>query len=78
MPPVHDKQNGIIQWYCILLVETESQKRREINGSNTLSITVSQLHPYYTYEVSVAAVTISVGPLSDSMMITMPQDGMLI
>ena len=36
-----------------------------------------QLHPHYTYGVSVAAVTVAAGPLSNATTFTMPQDGTL-
>ena len=34
----------------------------------------TELHPYYTYEIVVAAVTVAVGPYSMPVQITTPED----
>ena len=34
----------------------------------------TELHPYYTYEIVVAAVTVAVGPYSIPVQITTPED----
>ena len=77
MPPLKKRQNGIIQYYVLLLVESNGYKRIVVNASNMLYTIVNELHPYYTYKVSVAAFTIAVGPFSDHTEVTLPQDGKL-
>ena len=44
--------------------------------SQTNVLNISGLHPYYTYSLSVAAVTIGPGPYGFVLNITMPEDGM--
>ena len=36
---------------------------------------VGDLHPYYTYQLSLQAVTIAAGPISPTINITMQEDG---
>lgn len=36
---------------------------------------ISDLHPFYTYQVNVAAVTVDTGPFSPTLTFTMPEDG---
>lgn len=76
-PPPKNQQNGIIQYYVLLLVEDNGYKRRVINGSNMVYTIVNGLHPYYTYKVSVAAFTIGMGPFTNHTEVTLPQDGKL-
>lgn len=42
--------------------------------SSTLDIVLTNLHPYYTYIISVAAYTITAGPFSDPVSVTTVQD----
>ena len=44
--------------------------------SETTTQNISGLHPYYTYTLSVAAVTIGPGPYGLVLTIRMPEDGM--
>ena len=74
-PPLQELQNGIIKYYVLLVIEVESDGRREINGSNAVHAVVNDLHPYYSYKLSVAAFTIATGPFSNETVIVMPQDG---
>ena len=39
------------------------------------SLTISSLHPFYTYQFSVAAYTVGSGPFSEPSVQLMPQDG---
>ena len=43
--------------------------------SGTTSVSVSSLHPYYTYQWAVSAFTIGEGPFTPIQTITTPQDG---
>ena len=60
-PPQADLQNGVIQFYSILLVAAETGSVLQYT-STELSLTISDLHPYYTYTCTVAAVTVAPGP----------------
>ena len=46
------------------------------NTSETTALNISGLHPYYTYNLTVAAVTIGPGPYGVVLTIRMPEDGM--
>lgn len=39
------------------------------------SLTVSSLHPFFTYSFSVAAYTVDLGPFTEPAVLQMPQDG---
>lgn len=64
-PPLEEDQNGIITSYTVRLYDT-------VSGQTTLYQTdgvrsqffISTLHPYYEYDVSVAAETVEIGPFS--------------
>ena len=42
---------------------------------NSTNVVIPDLHPFYTYYYTVAASTTLIGPSSDLMPITMPEDG---
>ena len=44
--------------------------------SESNALNISGLHPYYNYNLTVAAVTIGPGPYSVVLTIRMPEDGM--
>ena len=62
-PPPTEHQNGVIRHYTVRVVV---QDTGEIFTHSTvgLSITVGSLHPYYTYNFSISAVTVLPGPYS--------------
>lgn len=76
--PLQHLQNGIIQYYTVVVLGLNDRERREIAVYEALYAIVTNLHPHYSYDVSIAAVTVHDGPFSNSTVITMPQDGMLI
>jgi hypothetical protein len=63
-PPAVINQNGDIVEYIVRVIETETGLVYKWNVIDTF-LTVSMLHPYYLYAISVAAVTIGIGPFSD-------------
>ena len=72
-PPL-DQQNGIITHYVIKIVEVISSISFQYK-SNTTWLFVGDLHPYYTYNITIAAVTIEQGPFLSGITITMPETG---
>jgi len=76
MPPFH-QQNGIIRSYLIAIREHETQ-RNFTESSNTTQVTLSPLHPFYTYTCSIAAVTVGTGPFSGFITVQLPEAGKLI
>ena len=72
-PPNSDNIHGIIQNYEVKLVEQETSIETQITTIDT-TITVTNLHPYYTYQCKVSAVTVAIGP-SIKITIQMPEYG---
>ena len=58
----------------VTLQETNTGTTLYYNVTNT-EITVSSLHPYYSYECRIAAVTVSMGPFSTALTVTTKQAG---
>ena len=75
-PPPNDQRNGIIQYYQIKVFIAETSEYFNIQTAN-FSLTLTDLHPDYTYTVSIAAVTIGTGPFSTIQSVTTPEDGKL-
>ena len=73
MPPT-THHNGIIRHFVIIITEINTGSEFQLTSEATLEV-VSSLHPFYTYEVVVAAVTTDTGPLSDSIVFQLPEDG---
>ena len=65
-------QNGVIKEYMLYIWIGDSSTT---TLSNTSYAIIEHLHPHYTYNVAVAAVTVALGPLSYPSTFTMPQDG---
>ena len=73
-PPVAD-QNGVIRSYHINISVAETGSVFQLT-SETTALNISNLHPYYTYTITVAAVTVGSGPYGVALTIRMPEDGM--
>ena len=74
-PPIPQDQNGIIQAYNITLTEAETGRLLNFQEEVTLSfLVVNFLHPYYTYQCRISAVTIGPGPAA-YINVTTHQDG---
>ena len=56
------------------MTELETTVNFEFN-SNFTYLCLSNLHPYYSYTFTIAAVTISEGPFSSDYTVLMPEDG---
>ena len=74
-PPPSADQNGVIRSYLINIsvAETGSSFQQTLE---TTALYISNLHPYYTYTLTVAAVTIGPGPYGQELTVQMPEDGM--
>ena len=73
-PPLAD-QNGVVRSYLIYISVVETGSVFQLN-SETNALNISSLHPYYTYNITVAALTIAPGPYGVVLTIRMPEDGM--
>ena len=74
LPPLEGTQNGIIRSYIVHIREVDTDQLSYYNSTETMLV-VGPVHPYYNYECSVAAVTISQGPFSDTFLVETPEDG---
>ena len=69
-----ENHNGILRYYLVSVLEVETSEMNTYSAVST-QLNISGLHPYYTYTCSVAAVTNDVGPSSEFVSITTPQEG---
>ena len=77
LPPPLDAQNGIIRSYSIFIYIEDTRQWLELN-SNETEFVFDLAHPFYTYEIAVAAVTIGAGNYTETQRITTPEDGKCI
>ena len=75
--PSIDQINGIIQSYTISVSVMETLDHYLYISYNT-SLLLTELHPYYTYTVLVAAITVGTGPYSIGYTIKTPPSGKII
>ena len=73
-PPPADQINGVLTGYTVNVSVTDTQNQAEYHSSTT-ELTLSGLHPFYTYTFIVSAVTVAPGPFSMEYVITTPADG---
>ena len=76
-PPAPENQNGIIIHYIVNITEMETGRLLSFTAVNTTTLSVSTLHPFYTYTCIVAAVTVGLGPYSAPVEVELPEDGKL-
>ena len=76
-PPLREHQNGIIIRYIVHVSGLNSEVERELNVVD-LSTVISRLHPFYSYQFSVAAETVALGPFSNPITLKMPESGTII
>ena len=74
LPPEKDQHNGNIRHYNIRIVEIHNGREFQLNSADTTTI-YTGLHPTYIYSLTVAAVTVEIGPHSDPAIAIMPEDG---
>ena len=76
MPPLADKQNGVIISYVINITEDDTGDNFQVSTSIT-SITIDDnLRPYYTYTCIIAAEnSVGVGPFSSNVSFTTHEYG---
>ncbi len=73
-PPSDEHHNGIISSYNVHVVGVNTGEEF-MRSVNTLQSVFANLHPFYSYEFSVAAVTIAAGPFSEPVVMKMPEAG---
>ena len=77
--PTVDTQNGIIRAYNISVVELESRREWSFvsSGMDTYRI-LSSLHPFYWYNCTIAAYTITSGPIGFTLVQTLPEGNIVL
>ena len=73
-PPPMSLQNGVIVAYSVQLWEMETNNV-QLFESTALTFSINSLHPFYKYNLTVAAVTVAKGVASDPTLFQMPEDG---
>ena len=73
-PPLLENQNGIIRHYEVTLIALETGVIH-IQTSTALSITITSLRPYTTYNCTVAAETVETGPVTIGLLVQTLQAG---
>lgn len=73
-PPPIMLQNGVIREYYVNVTGVETRRVLQYTTATT-EIEITSLHPFYTYNISVSAFTVALGPFSDQYTITMLEDG---
>ena len=69
-------RNGIITGYTIRVLEVVTNNIFTYNLTNRTDFLVDNLHPYYDYQCSIAAVTVAgVGPLSEPLTVRTNESG---
>ena len=65
----------MIRYYIIILTELETGIVYQYTKYST-NIIITSLHPAYTYEFTIAAFTVGLGPYSEPLNITLGEEGM--
>ena len=64
-PPEYSEHNGVINGYSVHVFEVATNNSFAFNRTSHTELLIQQLHPYYEYQCSVAALTsVGKGPLS--------------
>lgn len=77
LPPDVGMRNGIIREYYIDITDLQTVDLQQFS-SRSQNIEITNLHPYYRYEVRVSAYTVALGPFSQQLTLHTLEDGMLI
>ena len=73
-PPAIDDQNGIVRYYVVNVTEVQTANVLEFTA-NTTGLSITSLHPAYTYEIAVSAATIGPGPFSPALTLQTAEAG---
>ena len=73
-PPDIDDQNGIVRYYVVNVIELQTANIFPFIA-NATSLSITSLHPSYTYELTVSAATIGPGPFSPALTIQTAEAG---
>ena len=74
-PPQH-QLNGVLRNYVVIIQELDTGRNSSLTSIHS-QIVIGDLHPFYTYNFSVCAVTTDIGPCTYFEQVQLPQDGKL-
>jgi len=79
-PPPAEDLNGIVRAYVVIISEQETGRSDNLTSRNLTSrlneLSIRNLHPFYGYNFSVCAVTVSQGPCTELYSLQTLEDGM--
>ena len=73
-PPDVDDQNGIVRYYVVNVSELQTENIFQFIA-NATTLTITPLHPAYTYEIAISAATIGPGPFSPTLTLRTDEAG---
>ena len=77
--PRRENRNGEIRHYNVTVLEVATGDQSwYITPDSSAHFTITVLHPYYSYHIYVAAITIGLGPFTPKVTVRMPQAGKMI
>ena len=76
-PPPEDQLNGVLRHYVVIIEETDTSRNTTLTSISP-QVVLSDLHPFYTYNFAVCAVTTGVGPCVYYEPVQLPQDGITL
>ena len=75
-PPPEDQHHGELQEYRITVNEIETSTSLLVSSDpDVTEATIGPLHPYYTYDCTILAVTVGEGPPSTVITVRTEEDG---
>ena len=75
MPPEERLWNGVIRHYQILVFEVDTTMNYSYRATPSTTFRIGELHPFYTYNIRVQAITLAAGPLSSAIVVSTLQEG---
>lgn len=75
-PPPEDQHHGELSEYRITIYEIETATSFQVfSDSDVTEATIGPLHPYYSYNFTILAVTVGEGPPSTVITVKTEEDG---
>lgn len=75
-PPPGEYHNGVIRRYVVKIQVVGSNNSLIYFNTTRTTAIIGSLIPSYTYQFSVAAYTVALGPFTTLTTLTLPEDGM--
>ncbi len=72
--PNQELLNGELTHYLLLIVEQDTNTTTQLLSTED-ALELDFLHPFYTYRIRLAAVTVLPGPYSEEVVVTTLEDG---